>query len=138
MATAENFVPLHILQDHFQAVPALHVRRSHAFNVLRRRFHVSGHQVSPRQRVPLTATSGDDVVDEEQGSVPRKVLSSHCNGSVRPRGSRIKDPGAVRARMLWKRLLNPHHSRQHRGLGALGQASASPHRSSRMRYVVLC
>ena len=72
MGTAEDFVPLPILQDHFEAGPALHVRRSHALNVLSCRRHGSGHQVSLCQRVPLIATGGDDVVDEEQGSCPAK------------------------------------------------------------------
>src|SRR5204862_4005782 len=72
VATAEDFVPPPILQDHFEAAPVIHVRRSHALNVLSCRRHGSGHQVSLCQRVPLIATGADDVVDEEQGSCPTK------------------------------------------------------------------
>ena len=92
MGTAEDFVPLPILQDHFEAAPVLHVRRSHALNVLSCRRHGSGHQVSLCQRVPVIATGGDDVVDEEQGSCPAKFYRRTCNGAVKTVRSRIDNP----------------------------------------------
>src|SRR5207248_9826824 len=97
MGTAEDFVPLPILQDHFEAAPVLHVRRSHALNVLSCRRHGSGHQVSLCQRVPLTATSGDDVVDEEQGSCPARFYRRTV--TVRAgREEAASQPGAAKDR----------------------------------------
>src|SRR6266480_408095 len=91
MGTAEDFVPLPILQDHFEAAPVLHVRGSHALNVLSCRRHGSGHQVSLCQRVPLIATGGDDVVDEEQGSCPAKFYRRTVTVRTRPLGSHINN-----------------------------------------------
>jgi len=42
VATAEDFVALLVLQDHFQAAPVLYVWRSHAWNVPLRGLHCSG------------------------------------------------------------------------------------------------
>jgi hypothetical protein len=61
--TTEDLVALLVLQDLFQAAPVLHIRCSHAWNVLLRGLHGNRPQASPHQRIPLTATSGDNVVE---------------------------------------------------------------------------
>jgi len=98
VTATEDLVSLLVQQDHFQAASVLYFRCRHAWNVILRGLHGSRPQVSPYQRIPLTATSGDNVVDEQQGSYPERF----CRSTVMERTSRRKphrQPGAVKARV---------------------------------------
>ena len=64
VATAEDFVALRVLQDHFQAASVLYFRCRHALHVLLRGLHGGRQQVPPYQRIPRPTANGDDVVNE--------------------------------------------------------------------------
>ena len=101
VATPEDFVAVLVLQDHFQAAPVVHIRCSHAWSVLLGGLDGSRPQVSPHQRIPLTATSGDNVVDEQQGSYPARF----CRRTVMERTSRRKPHQQPSASKAWRCLL---------------------------------